>query len=101
MNFTRRRLLHLATGTVALPAVSRIARAQAYPTHPITMVVTYPAGAGNDAVGRILAERMRSSLKQPIVIENVTGAEGSIGAGRAAHAKPTATQLCSAVRTRT
>ena len=88
MNFTRRRLLHLATGTVALPAVSRIARAQAYPTHPITMVVTFPAGAGNDAVGRILAERMRGTLGQPIVIENVTGAEGSIGTGRAARAKP-------------
>ena len=52
------------------------------------MVVTFPAGAGNDAVGRILAERMRGSLGQPIVIENVTGAEGSIGTGRAARAKP-------------
>jgi tripartite-type tricarboxylate transporter receptor subunit TctC len=50
------------------------------------MVVTFPAGAGNDAVGRILAERMRGSLGQPIVIENVTGAEGSIGTGRAARA---------------
>jgi tripartite-type tricarboxylate transporter receptor subunit TctC len=51
------------------------------------MIVTFPAGANNDAVGRILAERMRSSLKQPIVIENVTGADGSIGTGRAARAK--------------
>src|ERR1700693_3902063 len=75
----RRRFLYLATGAVALSAVSRIARAQAYPTRPITMVVTFPAGAANDAVGRILAERMRSSLGQPIVIENVTGADGSIG----------------------
>ena len=64
-----------------------MARAQAYPTRPITMIVTFPAGAGSDAVGRILAERMRSSLGQPIVIENVGGADGSIGTGRAARAK--------------
>jgi tripartite-type tricarboxylate transporter receptor subunit TctC len=52
------------------------------------MVVTFPAGAANDAVGRVLAERMRSFLGQTIVIENVTGADGSIGTGRTARAKP-------------
>ena len=83
----RRRFLALATGALALPAVSRIARAQVYPTRPITMIVAFPAGAGGDAVGRILAERMRSSLGQPIVIENVGGADGSIGMGRAARTK--------------
>jgi tripartite-type tricarboxylate transporter receptor subunit TctC len=84
---SRRRFLRVAAGAVAFPGVSGTARAQAYPTRPITMVVTFPAGAANDAVGRILAERMRSSLGQPIVIENVTGADGSIGTGRAARAK--------------
>jgi tripartite-type tricarboxylate transporter receptor subunit TctC len=67
--------------------MSRIADAQAYPTSPITMIVAFPAGAATDAVGRILVERMRSSLGQPIVIENVGGADGSIGTGRAARAK--------------
>jgi tripartite-type tricarboxylate transporter receptor subunit TctC len=83
-----RQFLQLAAGTAAMPAVWRIARAQVYPTRPITMVVTFPAGAANDAVGRVLAERMRGSLGQTIIIENVTGADGSIGTGRAARAKP-------------
>jgi tripartite-type tricarboxylate transporter receptor subunit TctC len=87
LKLLRRNFLHLAAGAAALPALSRIARAQAYPSRPITMVVTYPAGAGNDAVGRTVAERMRSSLGQPIVVENITGAEGSIGTGRAARAR--------------
>jgi tripartite-type tricarboxylate transporter receptor subunit TctC len=64
-----------------------MARAQSYPTRPITMIVAFPAGGAGDAVGRILAERMRSSFGQPIVIENVGGADGSIGTGRAARAK--------------
>jgi tripartite-type tricarboxylate transporter receptor subunit TctC len=84
----RRKFLHLATGAVALPAVSRIARAQTYPSRPITMIVPFPAGGGTDTVGRIVAERMRVSLGQPIVIENVTGANGSIGTGRVARAAP-------------
>jgi tripartite-type tricarboxylate transporter receptor subunit TctC len=87
MNLPRRQFLHLAGGAVALPVASRVAKAQTYPTRPITMVVTFPAGAGNDAVGRILAEQMRSSLGQPVVVENVTGADGSIGTGRVARAK--------------
>jgi len=87
MKLARRNFPHLAAGAAAPPALSHVALAQSYPTRPITMVVTYPAGAGNDAVGRILAERMRSSLGQPIVVENVTGADGSIGTGRATRAK--------------
>src|SRR5437773_1601199 len=62
MKRSRRQFLHLAAGTVALPAISRLARAQAYPTRPITMVVPVPAGAGADTVGRTIAERMRASL---------------------------------------
>jgi tripartite-type tricarboxylate transporter receptor subunit TctC len=88
MKLARRRFLHLAAGTVALPAVSRIAWAQAYPTRPITMIVPFAAGGPTDVIGRVLAERMRRSLGQPVVIENVTGADGSIGTGRAARARP-------------
>ena len=86
MKFPRRQFLHLAAGAAALPAVSRIAGAQPYPTRPITIIVPFPAGAATDTIGRILAEHMRASLGQPVVIENVTGAGGSIGVGRVARA---------------
>jgi tripartite-type tricarboxylate transporter receptor subunit TctC len=88
MKLPRRRFLHLAAGTVALPALSRIARAQTYPTRPIVMIVPFAAGGVISVVGQIVAERMRSSLGQPIIIENVGGADGSIGVGRAARARP-------------
>jgi len=62
------------------------AGAQVYPSRPITMVAPFPAGAPVDTVGRIIAERMRVSLGQPVIIENVTGAAGSLAVGRAARA---------------
>jgi tripartite-type tricarboxylate transporter receptor subunit TctC len=77
----RRRFLHLAAGTVALPAVSRLAWAQAYPSRPITMIVPFPAGGPTDTVARVLAEQVRGSLG-PLIIENVSGADGRIGTGR-------------------
>jgi tripartite-type tricarboxylate transporter receptor subunit TctC len=88
MKIHRRSFLHLAAGVAALPALPRIARAQAYPTRPITIVVPFPAGGSTDVIGRILAEKMRASLGQTIVIENVGGAGGSIGVGRVARAAP-------------
>ena len=84
----RRQFLHLAAGASVLPTVSGIARAQSYPTRPITMIVPLAAGGGLDATGRILADRMRRSLGQPVIIENVTGADGNIATARAAHARP-------------
>ena len=62
------------------------AGAQTYPTRLITMIVPLADGGPTDVVARLLAERMRGMLGQPVIIENVTGAEGSIGIGRAAHA---------------
>src|SRR5215467_16383241 len=88
MVLQRRRFLQLAAGAAALPAMSRIARAQTYPTRPITMIVPSLPGNAGDGVARVVAERMRQSLGQPIIIENVGGAGGSIAAGRAARAKP-------------
>jgi tripartite-type tricarboxylate transporter receptor subunit TctC len=88
MKFPRRKFLHLAAGAAALPAVSRIAMAQVYPSHPITMIVPFPAGGPADLIGRVLAERMKSTLKQPIVVENVGGADGNSGIGRVARARP-------------
>jgi len=88
MKIPRRRFLHLAAGAAALPAVSRIAVAQSYPTRPITMIVLTTAGSMSDVTARVLVERMRISLGQPIIIENVSGADGNIGVGRVARAKP-------------
>src|SRR6516164_9474684 len=84
----RRQFLRLAVGAAALPAVSRNADAQSYPTRPITMIVPAAAGSNSDSIGRIIAEPMKKKLGQPIIIENIGGADGSIGAGRAARAKP-------------
>ena len=64
------------------------ARAQGYPARPITMVVGYGVGGPSDTIARIISERMKSALGQPIVVENVTGAAGSIGIGRLARAAP-------------
>ena len=64
------------------------ASAQVYPSRPITLVVPYPAGGPSDTLARILGESMRGLLGQPIIIENVTGAAGTIGVGRVARAAP-------------
>ena len=88
MKLARRKFLHLAAGAVALPAILRVARAQTYPRRPITMIVGYAAGGLTDSLARILAEPMRRSLGQAIIIENVSGADGSIGVGRLVRARP-------------
>ena len=85
---SRRRVLHLAAGAAALPVVSRIAQAQTYPTRPITMIVPQSAGTAFDTSARIVAERMTGSLKQPITVENIPGADGNLSTGRAARARP-------------
>jgi tripartite-type tricarboxylate transporter receptor subunit TctC len=78
----------LAAGAAALPTVSHFAWAQAYPVRPITLVVPFAAGGPTDTIARIVGERMRASLGQTIITENVTGAAGSIGVGRVARAVP-------------
>src|ERR1700758_5048103 len=64
------------------------ASAQTYPTRPITMIVPFAAGGPTDRIARIVAEGMRPTLGQPIVIEDVSGASGTIGVGRAVRAAP-------------
>jgi tripartite-type tricarboxylate transporter receptor subunit TctC len=88
MKFPRRRFLHLAANAVVLAAASGIARAQSYPSRPVTIVVPFPAGGPTDALARILAERMRGALGQSVIVENPTGAAGTIGTGRVARAAP-------------
>src|SRR5690242_11344512 len=84
----RRQFLHLAAGAATLPALSRFAGAQAYPSRPITLIVPFAAGGPTDTIARIITEGMRASLGQPIIIENVGGADGGIAVGRAARAAP-------------
>ena len=79
-------LVGAALGAVLLCA--DIAQAQTYPTRPITVVVPFTAGGPTDALMRILGERMRATLGQNLVVENVTGAAGTIGVGRVARANP-------------
>jgi tripartite-type tricarboxylate transporter receptor subunit TctC len=88
MKLPRRKFLQFAGSAAFAPAFSPAATAQTYPSRPITMIVPFPPGGPADAVGRVIAERMRSSLGQPIIIENVSAAGGSIGVGRTARARP-------------
>jgi tripartite-type tricarboxylate transporter receptor subunit TctC len=83
----RRQFLQLAAGAAAVPVLPRIAWAQAYPSRSITMIVPFAAGGILDMIGRLLAERMRASLGQPVIVDNVGGGDGSIGVGRLARAK--------------
>jgi tripartite-type tricarboxylate transporter receptor subunit TctC len=76
----------LALGLAVVGA--SVVLAQDYPSRSITIIVPFPAGGSIDAVARIVGERMKTSLGQPFIVENVTGAGGSIGVGRVAHAAP-------------
>jgi tripartite-type tricarboxylate transporter receptor subunit TctC len=82
-----RSLLIASACALALADIGSL-RAEVYPARPITMVVPLPAGFAFDLTARVLAEHMRASLGQPVIVENVTGASGSIGVGRVARAAP-------------
>ena len=84
----RRRFLQIVTAVFTIPFVSRGLRAQGYPTRPITIIVPFAPASSIDTLARFIVERTQASLGQPIIIENVVGASGSIGAARVAHAAP-------------
>jgi tripartite-type tricarboxylate transporter receptor subunit TctC len=88
MMLDRRRFLRLAAGVAAVPTTTCLVRAQPYPTRPIAVIVPYAAGGPGDTVARILVESLKGALGQLIIIENVTGANGSIAVGRVARAAP-------------
>ena len=88
MTLPRRQFLRLAGGAAALPVASRIARAQAYPSRPVTMIVPFAAGGPTDVAARVVSEHMSRTLGQQVVVENVVGAGGTIGSLRTMRANP-------------
>jgi tripartite-type tricarboxylate transporter receptor subunit TctC len=78
----------ITTTIASLVMLASAALAQSFPTRPITLVVPYPAGGPTDVVARVLADRMRVALGQPVIVENVTGGSGNIGVGKVARATP-------------
>src|SRR5271165_1151498 len=88
MKLPRRKFLRLAAGAAALPAVSRIARAQSYPTRPVRIVVTFPAGSTSDILARPIAQWLQERLGQPFVIDNRPGAGGTIGTEAVVRSSP-------------
>ena len=75
MKLPRRQLLHLAAGAAALPAVSRFAWAQAYPTRPAHIIVPYPPGGGTDIIARLMGQWLSERLGQQFIIENRPGGD--------------------------
>ena len=87
-NVPRRRFLHLAAGAAAVPATSRIAMAQAYPTRPVRFIVPFPPGGSTDPAARFIAESMSRSFSQRVYVENRPGVYGIIGTEAAARSAP-------------
>lgn len=88
MKLLRRQFLNLAAGAVALPAISRFAWAQAYPTRPVHMIVGFPAGNASDIIARLIAQSLSERLGQQFVVENRPGAGSTIGTGVVVRAQP-------------
>src|SRR5499426_2186140 len=88
MKLLRRKFLHLAAGAAALPAASRFAWAQAYPTRPVRIIVGFPAGGPTDIVARVMAQWLSERLGHQFVVENRAGAASNIGTEAALRAPP-------------
>jgi len=88
MTFHRRKFLHLAAGVSALPMVSRIARADTYPSHPVRLVVGFAAGSTTDILARLMGQWLSQRLGQQFVIDNRPGAGGNIGTEAVVKAVP-------------
>jgi tripartite-type tricarboxylate transporter receptor subunit TctC len=88
MKLPRRNFLHHAAGAAALPVLSRIAQAQAYPTRPVRVIVPYAPAGPTDIVARLIAQALSQQVGKQFYVENIPGAGGNIGMARAAQATP-------------
>src|SRR3954454_12072542 len=88
MTLPRRRFLRVASAAAALPPLSRVAIAQAYPSRPIRFVVPYPAGGSTDIIARLVAQFLSDRMGQPVVVENRPGVGTNIATQAAANAPP-------------
>jgi tripartite-type tricarboxylate transporter receptor subunit TctC len=88
MKLPRRNFLHLVAGAAALPALSRFAWAQNYPTRPVRIIVGFPAGGAGDVIARLIGQWLSERLRQPFVIENKPGAATNIATEAVVRAPP-------------
>ena len=88
MKLPRRKFLHLAAGAAALPFAPHVARAQAYPTRPITIVDTFPPGGSTGIIARIIADKFSETLGQQVIVDQRAGAGGTIAAKQIARSTP-------------
>jgi tripartite-type tricarboxylate transporter receptor subunit TctC len=88
MKLPRRRFLHLAVGAAAIPAFSRTASAEAYPTRPARLIAPFPPGGVVDLFARLIGEPLSERLGQPVIIENRAGAGGNVGTAVVVRAPP-------------
>src|SRR6516162_11698553 len=88
MKLPRRRILHLAAGAAALPEISCTARAQAYPTRPVHLIVPYAPGGATDITARLVGPWLSERLSQTFIIESRPGAATNIGTESVAHSAP-------------
>src|SRR5262245_34170218 len=84
----RRQFLHLVAGAAALPAVSRIARAQAYPSRPVRIVVGYPPGGATDTIARLVAQQLSERFGQQFTVDNRPGPGGNVGTEAVVRSQP-------------
>src|SRR5215475_13456627 len=88
MNVSRREFLHVVAGVAALPAMSRGAWAQGYPSRPVRWIVSFTAGGPNDTVARLIGQYLSERLGQQVIIENKVGAGGNVGMGSVLSSPP-------------
>jgi tripartite-type tricarboxylate transporter receptor subunit TctC len=93
MRFPRRRFLHLAAGVAASPALIRMTQAQSYPTRPVRLIVTVPAGSSPDIIGRLIGQWLSERLGQQFFVENRPGASANIGTEFVVKARPDGSTL--------